>query len=382
MASTGVYGIPLSDLLEGAGLEGLLVDPRQGHRAPHRPQTDVPDGQWIQRLHRLGRLTAAGRPAEPVRVWRSSQRHRTNLIEDAGRPLQRSAKALEQRHVTLTAGVSARTGLTGRRMVRAIVPGERDPQAWATWRDHRGQARAGTIARALQGTWPPEPLCALPPSLALYDDDHQQIQACDRVIEAHLQGMARPAGPPLEPQKRGRRRQANEAPCDARQRRHQGTGVDLTVIAGIAERTARVVGREIGTERSRWPREQHCGSGLGRAPHPQQSGGKVQSRATRPGVHRAAQALRLAAQNVQRSPSALGAFCRRIAARRGLAKAITATADKLARIVYALLQHGTTYVAQGLAASETAYRERVVRQGKRQAMELGLVERDAVTPPS
>jgi len=158
----------------------------------------------------------------------------------------------------------------------------------------------------------------------------------------------------------------------------------LTAIEGIEESTALVVLSEIGTDMSRWPSEKHFGSWLGLAPNPKKSGGKVKSSATRPGVNRAAQALRLAAKNLQRSKSALGAFFRRIAARRGLAKAITATAYKLARIVYALLKHGTAYVAQGLAAYETAYRERVVRQVKRKAAELGLVvvEPDAVGQPS
>jgi transposase len=162
------------------------------------------------------------------------------------------------------------------------------------------------------------------------------------------------------------------------------TGVDLSAIEGSEESTALVVLSEIGTDMSLWPSATHFGSWLGLAPNPKKSGGKVQSSATRPGVTRAAPALRLAAKNLQRSRSALGAFFRRIAARRGLAKAITATAYKLARIVYALLKYGTAYVAQGLAAYETAYRERVVRQIKRKAAELGLVivERDAVGQPS
>lgn len=161
-------------------------------------------------------------------------------------------------------------------------------------------------------------------------------------------------------------------------------GVDVTASEGLEESTALVVLREIGTERSRWPSEKHFGSWLGLAPNPKKSGGKMKSSATRPGVNRAAPALRLAAKNLQRSQSALGAFFRRIAARRGLAKAITATAYKLARIIDALLKHGTAYVTQGLAAYETAYRERMVRQMKRQAAELGLVimEREAVAQPA
>ena len=385
MESTGVYWIPLYDLLERAGFQVLLVDPRQVQRAPNRPKTDVHDCQWIQRLHSLGLLTAAFRPEEPIRVWRAYQRHRATLIEDAGRHLQRIEKALEQMNVKLPEVVSDITGVTGMGIVRAIVRGERDPKALAKLRDHRCKASAAMITRALQGTWQPEHLFALQQSLALYDYYHEQIQACDRVIEAHLQGTGVAGGAHRShPTRRVRRRRDNEVTFDARQRLHHVAGVDLTAIEGIEESTALVVLSEIGTDMSRWPSEKHFGSWLGLAPNPKKSGGKVQSSATRPGVNRAAQALRLAAKNVQRSKSALGAFFRRIAARRGLAKAITATAYKLARIVYALLKHGTAYVAQGLAAYETAYRERVVRQVKRKAAELGLVvvEPDAVGQPS
>jgi transposase len=227
-------------------------------------------------------------------------------------------------------------------------------------------------------------LFALPQSLTLYDSYHEQIRACDRVIEEHLKDMALPEVPSLAPKRRVRRRRDNEVTFDARQRLHHVVGVALTAIEGIEESTARIVLSEIGTDMSRWPSEKHFGSWLGLAPNPKKSGGRVQSSATRPGVHRAAQALRLAAKNLPRSQSALGAFCRRIAARRGLAKAITATAYKLARLIYAMLQHGMAYVAQGLEAYETAYRERVVRQIKRQAAALGLVvvEQDVVAQPS
>ena len=155
MESTGVYWIPLDDLLEHEGFQVLLVDPRQVPRAPNRPKTDVHDGQWIQRLHSLGLLTAAFRPEEPIRGWRSSQRHRATLSEDAGRHLQRMGKALEQMHVQLPDVVSDITGLTGMGILRALVRGERDPQECAQLRDHRWKERAETLARALQGTWQP-----------------------------------------------------------------------------------------------------------------------------------------------------------------------------------------------------------------------------------
>jgi transposase len=217
MESTGVYWLPLYDLLEAGGFEVLLVDPRQVQRAPNRPKTDVHDCQWIQRLHSLGLLTAAFRPAEQIRIWRSYQRHRANLIEDAGRHLQRIAKALEQMNVKLPAVVSDMTGVTGMGIIRAIVRGERDPQALAKLRDHRCKESAATIARALQGTWQPAHLFALQQSLALYDYYHEQIRDCDRVIEAHLTGMALPEVPPLEPTRRVRRRKDNEVTFDARQ---------------------------------------------------------------------------------------------------------------------------------------------------------------------
>ena len=276
------------------------------------------------------------------------------------------------------------TGLTGLRLVRAIVQGDRAPQELAPWRDPRGKASAETSARALHGTWQPEPLCAVPQSLALSAYDHEQSRDGARVSEEHLQGMAWPEGPPLEPRRRGRRRKDNAGTFDARQRLHPVTGVALTASEGSEESPARVVLRAIGTDRSRWPSEQPCGSGLGLAPHPKKSGGKGKASATRPGSKRAAQALRLAAKHLQRSQSALGAFFRRIAARRGVAQALTATAYTLARLVSALLQHGMTYGAQGLEAYATAYRERVVRQGKRKAAALGLMggARDAEAPPS
>src|SRR5207237_131140 len=143
---------------------------------------------------------------EPIRGWRAYPRHRATLIEDAGRHLQRREQALEQMHVKLPEVVSDITGLTGMSLRRALVQGARDAKALAPLRDHRGKERAATSARALQGTWQPEPLCALPQSLALYDDYHEQMRACDQVIEAHLTGMALPEVPPLAPKRRGRRR--------------------------------------------------------------------------------------------------------------------------------------------------------------------------------
>jgi transposase len=350
MESTGVYWIPLYDWLQAEGFEVLLVDPRQTARAPGRPKTDKHDCMWIQRLHSLGLLSAAFRPEERVRVWRSYQRHRANLIGDAARHLLRLEKALEQMNVKLTEVVSDITGQTALAIVKAILAGERDPKVLARLRDHRCQRSEATIALALEGTWRPEHLLELRHALELYEFYHLKVRECDAAIEAHLKGMALPEVKPLPPKPRRRKRKDNEPRVDARQRLYQLAGVDLTAIEGIDERTALVVLSEVGTDMGRWPSEKHFGSWLGLAPCPRKSGGKVLSAATRPGVNRAAQALRLAARNLQRSQSALGAFFRRVAARRGVPKAITAAAYKLARIVYALLKHGAAYVAQELAA--------------------------------
>lgn len=382
LESTGVYWIPCYDLLQSEGFEVLLVDPRQTQRAPGRPKTDKHDCMWIQRLHGLGLLSAAFRPAEQVRVWRSYQRHRANLVGDAARHLLRLQKALEQMNVKLPEVVSDVTGVTGLAIIKAILAGQRDPQELAKLRDYRCKQSQERIALALQGTWRPEHLLEVRHSLELYEYHHQKVRECDKVIEEQLQSMALPAVKPLEPRRRRRQRKDNEPSFDARLRLQQLAGVDLTAIEGIEGRTALVVLSEVGTDMSRWPSEKHFGSWLGLAPCPRKSGGKVLSAATRPGVNRAAQALRMAARNLQRSQSALGAFFRRVASRRGVAKAITATAYKLARITYQMLKHGQDYVAKGQQEYEQAYQERQLRNLQRKARELGyeLTAREPAQP--
>lgn len=372
MEATGVYWIPLYDLLEARGFEVLLVDPQQARRAPGRPKTDALDCQWIQRLHSLGLLTASVRPNEPIRAWRAYQRHRAALVADAGRHVQRMQKALEQMNVKLTEVVSDVTGQTGMAIVGAIVKGERDPAKLAALRHHRCKESEATIAQALRGTWQPEHLFALGQELELYEFYHRQIAECDRRIEAHLRAVAVTAETAPQPTRPPRKPKRNEPRFEARERLFQLAGVDLTAIEGVEVNTAMVVLSEVGTDLGRWPSAKQFGSWLGLAPCARQSGARAGPAATRPGLNRAAQALRLAARCLQRSRSALGAFFRRVAARRGVPKAITATAYKLARLIYAMLKHGQEYVAVGQEAYEQAYRDRAVRQLRRKAAELGL----------
>ena len=208
-------------------------------------------------------------------------------------------------------------------------------------------------------------------AVALYDFYHQQLAQCDRQIKAHLETFAdKSAGQPLPPKAR-RHKKTNEPRFDARTPLYRLAGVDLTTIEGIEENTAVILLSEIGTDMHRWPSVKHFCSWLGLCPQHKISGGKGLSRRVRPGAHRVTVALRLAARSLHHSQSALGAFFRRMKARLGTPKAITATAHKLARLVYSLLQHGSAYVQQGLDAYEAQYRERKVTTMAKQAKALG-----------
>lgn len=384
MESTGVYWIPLFEVLERRGLQVRLVDARQTRALPGRPKDDARDCQWIQRLHSCGLLRAAFRPDDQVVVLRSYLRQRQMLIGYASDHLRHVQKALEQLNVKLTEVVADITGVTGMSILKAIVAGERDPVALAQRRQAGCQRNEQAIARALPGNWRAEHLFCLRQALELYEFYQRQLAACDREVEAHLLTFADRSGqtpvPPRPPGKRKQRRkyQGNVPAFDARARRYRLSGVDLTRLEGLEEGTALVVLGEIGLDRTRWPTEKHFCSWLGLCPQHQSSGGRVRSRKVRPGVNRAAQALRLAAWSLEHSQSALGAFVRRLKSRLGAAQAITAAAHKLARLVDSLLKHGQAYVALGLEEYERAYQERQVRHLIRKARERG----DEVVKPA
>lgn len=383
MEATGVYWIPVYDLLESEGFRVLLVDPHQVKAAPGRPKTDVLDCMWIQRLHSLGLLTAAFRPDEPIRVLRAYQRHRHSLVEDQSRFILRMQKAMEQMNIKLTEVLADVTGVSGLAIIKAILAGERDPKKLARLRSACCKHGEAQFVRALEGTWQAEHLFALKQSLEMYEFYRQQIAEVDRVVDEHLRTLARPEKPrPLPPRAKPsrRHRQKSDPNFDARRRLFDMAGVDLTAIEAIEGNTALVVLSEVGIDMSRWRSDKAFGAWLGLAPNPRKTGGKQKSARTRPGVNRAAQALRLAASNLQKSKSALGAFFRRVAARRGVPKAITATAYKLARIIYAMLKHGQEYARQSMEQYEAAYRERKVRNLHRQAQELGYELKEKEQP--
>jgi len=383
MESTGVYWIPLFELLSARGFAVRLVDPRQLKRVPGR-KTDVLDCQWIQQLHTFGLLAAAFRPDDQICVLRSYLRQRAMLVTYTAQHIQHMQKALELMNLKLAHVVSDIAGLTGRAIIRAILDGQREPRALARLRDPHCKADAETIARALEGTWRPEHLFELRQAVELFEFYQKQIAACDQQIEAQLTQFAdKRGGQPLTDAARRRKARRTALSFDARQHLHRLTGVDLTQIDGIDAPTALTVVAEIGLDMTRWPTEKHFASWLSLAPGSKVSGGKQSSGRTKPSASRAAAALRLAASSLYHSRSALGAFHRRLKARLGAPKAITATAHKLARLIYRMLRFGTDYVDRGQDYYERRYQGRVISNLMRRAQALGYtLTKNESSPPT
>ncbi len=317
MEATGVYWIPLFEILEERGFDVRLVDARHVKNVSGR-KSDVVDCQWLQQLHTYGLLQAAFRPVEQVCVLRSYLRQRAMLIRYAAAHVQHMQTALQQMNVLLHQVVSDITGLTGMTIIRAIVAGERDPQVLAQHRDPRCKRSLETIQQSLTGNYRAEHVFALTQALALYDSYQAQIMLCDEQIEQQLQRfepVTTDAPPPPAATRRAKQRNKHEPAFDIRTYLYQITGVDLTHIDGVAAPTALAVISEIGTDMRRWKTAKHFTSWLGLCPGTKVSGGKVLASKTRPSANRAALALRLAVAGLARSESALGAYYRRMAAR-------------------------------------------------------------------
>ena len=370
MESTGVYWIPLFGVLEERGFQVMLVDPRRIKNVPGR-KTDVLDCQWLQQLHTYGLLSGAFRPEDDIRRLRSYLRQRAMLVEYASHHVQHMQKALTQMNVKLQHVISDITGKTGMDIIEAIVKGERNPRRLAQLRDPRIKSDEKTIAKSLRGHWRQEHLFELTQALELYRIYQDKIAQCDRKIEAQLARFEdRSDGEPPAPN--GKKRNQKNAPAfDVQGHLYRMTGVDLTLIDGVDGFTALKVISEIGTDMSRWPTAKHFASWLGLSPHNRITGGRVISSRTKANANRAAAALRLAANALHRSDSALGAFLRRKKAHLGAPKAITATAHKLARIIYSMLRYGQQYVDAGAEYYESRYRHRALRAAKQRAAQLG-----------
>ncbi len=370
MESTGVYWIPLFGVLEERGFQVMLVDPRRIKNVPGR-KTDVRDCQWLQQLHTYGLLSGAFRPDGEIRRLRSYLRQRAMLVGYAAQHIQHMQKALTQMNVKLHHVIRDITGKTGMDIMEAIVGGQRDPRKLARLRDRRIKADEATIAKSLRGHWREEHIFELSQALELYRLYQDKIAECDREIEAQLELFEDHSdGQPPAPN--GKKRNQKNAPrFDVQGQLYRMTGVDLTRIDGVDGFTALKVVSEVGTDMTKWPSAKHFASWLGLSPNNRITGGKVISSKTKPSASRAAAALRLAANALHRSDSALGAFLRRKKAQLGAPKAITATAHKLARLIYTMLRYGQEYVDAGAEYYEKQYQDRALHAAKRRAAQLG-----------
>lgn len=372
MEATGVYWIPVFEILEARGFQVILVNARHVKNVPGR-KSDVSDCEWIRDLHMLGLLRGSFRPTDAIVALRAYLRHRATLVESVTTQVHRMQKALVQMNLQLPLVVSDITGETGLRILRDLVAGVRDPHHLARHRNYRCHASEAEIVAALTGHYRAEHLFVLQQNLELFDAYHHQIAACDRAIEAHLATL--PAPPPtgaLPAVRRPHKRQRNDLLFDVRPVLHRLTGVDLSQIDGLGPHTALRLLAEIGPDMSRWPTAQHFTAWLTLAPHNKISGGRLLSSRTLPSANRAATLLRMAAMTLGRTQTALGAFYRRLAYRLGKAKAITATARKLAILVYRTLKDGLHYVDPGADTYNAHTRARVLRGLRRRATTLGF----------
>jgi transposase len=381
MESTGIYWIPAYEILERRGFEVVLVNARDAKHVPGR-KTDVSDAQWLRRLHEHGLLRASFQPKGELATLRAYLRQRERLLDYAAAHVQHMQKALMQMNVQLHHVVTDITGASGMQIIRAIVGGERDAAALAALRHPGCRASAEETQAALTGTWHEEHVFVLGQALELHDAYQAKIAECDARIEAVLERLrdaATVSVTPLPPRRR-RDTTANAFTFDARAALHALLGIDLTQIHGLGPSLAlRLVG-ECGMDLTAWPSAKHFTSWLCLAPANKISGGRVLSSRTRRSGSRAAALLRLAAVTVGRTQTALGAFYRRLSARVGKAKAVTATARKIAVLFYNTLRHGIDYADPGASYYEERYRARVLASLQRRAKSLGFVLQEAPSP--
>jgi len=373
MESTGVYWIPLFEILEARGFEVYLVNPKHLKNVPGR-KSDVVDCQWLQQLHTFGLLSASFRPDQQICELRAYTRQRDGLVKSVSSHIHAMQKALGLMNIQLHNVLSDITGETGFRIIRAIVAGERNARKLAEFRDRRCKNSVEIIEKSLVGNYKPEHLFKLRQELALYDVYQTMLAECDEAIEQCLSGFApkiNVAEKPLAP-KAAKKRRKNELYFDSREYLYKMVGVDVTMIDGLDSYSVLKLIGEVGLDMSRWPTANHFSSWLGLAPGTKISGGKRLSGKTKPSANRAAEVFRMAAFTLSNNSSALGGFFRRMKTRLGAPKAITATAHKIARLFYTMIRFGKDYVDTGANHYEEQYRSRVIKNMQHKAQKLGL----------
>jgi transposase len=370
--ATGVYCVPLLEVLEARGIKVLLAKPSSLKSVNDRQKTDMVDCQWIQMLHTFGLLRASFRPTQLVSTFRSYSRQRRTLIEAASTSIEQMKKALTQMNVRLDQAVTDVTGVTGMRMIRAILGGKRDPKELAAMRDHRCAKDEQTIAQALLGKWSDEHLFALNQAVRTWDHYQMLIAECNQQIEKHSQVFEKKASrTDLPKPRRIEHVRKNVLPFDGRSLFFELLGQDLTQIDGISTATISTFIAEVGTSVDAFADVKHFTSWLRVCCGSNTSGGKNKSGKNRVTTNRLTTALRVAAQTLERSKSAMGAFYRRKKSQLGAPKAITAAAHKLARMIYFTLKYQRPYVDPGADYYDQRHRDIVLKRMEKRANQLG-----------
>jgi transposase len=374
LQSTGVYWMPVFEVLEQQGLEVYLVNAQHTKNVPGR-KSDVQECQWLLKLHAFGLLNNSFQPTDEIRIARTLWRQRGNLVAEASTTIQRMQKALTEMNVQLGNVLSDISGLSGMKIIGAILEGKRDPWELAAMVEPGVKATPEDIAKSLEGNWRKELLFVLRQHVELYRIYQKKINDCDLQLRKHLESLGSKVDlkkQPMGPRPQGKKKSRNAPSFDLRTELYRITGIDWSQINGIDVLTAQTVIAEAGTDLSAFPSEKQFASWLGLCPTNEQSGGKILNRRTRKVVNRATVAFRNAALTLLRSQSYLGAQYRRLRTRLGAPKAITAMARKLACLFYRLIKHGQPYVDKGTEYYEDRYREQQIRSLSKRAQKLGL----------
>lgn len=375
MESTGVYWVSLFLLLQEFGFEVFLVNAKHVKNVTGR-KDDESDAEWIQKLHSCGLLAASFQPDNLTRTLRSMVRHRKNLVKTTSVYLNRMQKALELMNIKLHTIISDIDGKTGKLIIEAILAGERNPEVLAELKDKRIKASREEIIKSLEGHWTPEHLFELKQCYQLYCTHRQSIDECDLEIEKQLtlQIASQNEGVIAEiPQPKVKRKVSskNKIPYNLTAYLKQILGVDVTEVAGISELSALAILSEVGTDMSKWKTEHHFTSWLGLAPNTKISGGKEISSRIKKKKHHAGQAFRIAANSLYNSKGPLGDYYRRIRVKAGAAKAVVATARKLAIIYYKMVLNKESFNPKQIDDYLKKYREKKINQLKKK---LALLE--------
>ena len=375
MESTGVYWIPIFEILDSRGLEVLLVNARQLTHVPGR-KTDMLDCQWIQLLHACGLLRGSFRPSDDICRLRDLIRERNTMVSQRSDWVRRIQKSLDQMNIRVHHAVSDITGFTGMAIIRAIVAGERNPQTLAKLRDHRCRKSEEEIAAELSGNWRPEHLFNLRQAVKIYDQFCQTVADYDAEILAYIKTLQpdndtdNPVPPPASKSKAREIIKRGQEPL--RQALYRFSGFDLTTIDGIGVDTASDIVSEVGLDYSVFPTEDHFVSYLRLAPNLSISAGKkVPSKSKATTCTRVSAALKMAALSLRHSKTALGAFYRSVARRKGASVAVFATARKLAQLVYRLVRYGQAYIDVGAKTYEKRFDQRRLKSYTKALSEMG-----------